>query len=207
VRALVTSTLDRWGRIDTLVSNAPVPSTGTSWVERTSLDEMTASLVGNVTNNLLLAQLVAPTMRAQGGGSIIYISSSGGIVAFEDHLAHSVANAGLAHMTRVLAVQLGPHNVRVNAVSPGVIASRGIDASAWADDELRRVVTGDTPLQRVGTADEIAGCVVWLASPSGGFATGQNFVIDGGQTLKGMDGPHRAIELARARRRGDSAEG
>lgn len=70
---------------------------------------------------------------------------------------------------------------------------------------MEAVVTGSTPLQRPGLPDEIAGCVVWLASPSGTFATGQNFVVDGGQTLKGMEGPHLAFALARRRLRECSA--
>jgi NAD(P)-dependent dehydrogenase (short-subunit alcohol dehydrogenase family) len=102
-------------------------------------------------------------------------------------------------MAAILAVQLGPHNVRVNTVSPGVIAARGLDSDAWADGERARVVTGKTPLGRPGTPDEIAGCVVWLASPSGAFATGKDFVVDGGQTLKGMEGPREFIDLQRRR--------
>jgi NAD(P)-dependent dehydrogenase (short-subunit alcohol dehydrogenase family) len=201
IRGLVAATLEHWGRIDTMVGNALVGAGGTSWVEKTNLEAMTHSLVGNITNNLLLAQLVVPAMRTQGGGSIIYTSSTAGVAALEEHLAYGVSKAGLAHLARVLAVQLGPYKVRVNAVSPGVIASRGLESPEWVDGERQKVVTGGTPMRRPGTPDEIAGLVVWLASPSGTFATGQNFIVDGGQTLKGMEGPHLAFELARERKR------
>jgi NAD(P)-dependent dehydrogenase (short-subunit alcohol dehydrogenase family) len=98
-------------------------------------------------------------------------------------------------------VQLGPHNIRVNAVAPGIVASNGPDA--WGTAEEQRIGVGKTPLWRLGTPDEIASCVVWLASPGGAFATGGVFLVDGGQSLKGMDGPHelRKLRRARARRR------
>jgi len=197
VRALVAGTLEHWGRVDTMVGNALVSSSGTSWVEKAPLASMTESLVGNITNNLLLTQLVVPTMRKQGSGSIIYTASAAGTAALEEHLAYGVAKAGLIHMARILGVQLGPYNVRVNTVSPGIVASRGpVPAS-----DSRASATSGTPMQRPGTPDEIAGCVVWLASPSGTFAIGQNFIVDGGQTLKGMDGVHRVFEVERERRR------
>jgi NAD(P)-dependent dehydrogenase (short-subunit alcohol dehydrogenase family) len=87
-------------------------------------------------------------------------------------------------------------------VSPGPIAARGFDGTEWGDEEFRRVVTGPSPLGRPGVSDEIAAAVVWLASPGGAFTTGQNIVIDGGQTLKGMQGPHDMFEIARERKRG-----
>jgi NAD(P)-dependent dehydrogenase (short-subunit alcohol dehydrogenase family) len=201
IRALVAGTLEHWGRIDTAIGNALVDAEGTSWVEKTDLGEMTRSLVGNITNNLLLAQLVVPTMRAQGSGSIVYTSSTAGVAALEEHLAYGVAKAGLIHLARILAVQLGPSNVRVNCVSPGIVASRGMDVPEWSEGGRQLITTATTPLGRPGLPDEIAGCVVWLASPSGTYATGQNFIVDGGQTLKGMEGPHLAFERARARKR------
>jgi NAD(P)-dependent dehydrogenase (short-subunit alcohol dehydrogenase family) len=79
-------------------------------------------------------------------------------------------------------------NIRVNAVAPGIVASRGPEL--WGTEEEQAIGVGGIPLGRLGTPDEIASCVVWLASPGGAFATGQVFVVDGGQTLKGMTGPH-----------------
>jgi NAD(P)-dependent dehydrogenase (short-subunit alcohol dehydrogenase family) len=79
----------------------------------------------------------------------------------------------------------------VNAIAPGIVASRGTDEGQWATEEARQAGVGGTPLGRVGLPDEIAACAVWLAGPAGEFATGATFVIDGGQAWKGMDGPHR----------------
>lgn len=194
LRNLIEVTLATWGRIDTLVGNARPSGDVTPWIERFDEDTFTPWFDGNVTNNAYLVKLVSPTMRAQGGGSIIFITSTSGIAALEDYLGYGASKAALNHLTRILAVQLGPYNVRVNAIAPGIIASRG--PAEWGTDDDQRIGVGETPLGRVGTPDEIASCAVWLASPGGRFATGSVVVVDGGQTLKGMTGPHE-LRLAR----------
>lgn len=194
--ALVQTTMDRWGRIDTLVGNALVSGDTTAWIERFDEENFTVWFDGNVTNNAYLTKLVSPVMRAQGGGSIVFISSSSGIAALEDYLGYGTSKAALNHLARTLAVQLGPHNIRVNAVAPGIVASQG--AEQWGTDEDQRIGVGKVPLGRLGVPDEIASCVVWLASPGGTFATGGVFVVDGGQSLKGMEGPHELREYRRA---------
>jgi len=198
LRSLIETTLDRCGRIDTLVGNALVGGDPSPWIERIDEDAFTSWFEGNVTNNAYLAKLVSPIMRAQGGGSIVFISSSSGVAALEDYLGYGASKAALNHLARILAVQLGQYNVRVNAVAPGIVGSRG--ANEWGTDEEQRIGVGSIPLGRLGTPDEIAACVVWLASPGGTFATGQVFVVDGGQTLKGMTGPHDLRLFRRAER-------
>jgi NAD(P)-dependent dehydrogenase (short-subunit alcohol dehydrogenase family) len=198
---LIDRAMQQWGRIDTLVGNALVDGPQQAWIEKLDIENFTSWFEGNVTNNAYLAQLVSPIMRAQGGGSIIFISSTSGIAALEDYLGYGSSKAALSHLTRILAVQLGPYNVRVNAIAPGIIASRGWDPEGeWSDAEDRRIGTGDTPLGRPGTPDEIASCAVWLASPGGTFAAGSVVVVDGGQTLKGMTGPHDLRTARRERR-------
>jgi NAD(P)-dependent dehydrogenase (short-subunit alcohol dehydrogenase family) len=201
IRALVARTADHWGRIDVVVANARDEHQATSWVEKIEPDLMTRWFVGNVTNNLVLAQAVVPVMRRVGEGSIVFNASTAGVLALEDYLPYGVAKAALIHMAKVLAVQLGPLHIRVNCVSPGPIAAHGLDTGEWADEEFRRVVTSPMPLGRPGVSDEVASAMVWLASPGSAFTTGQNIVIDGGQTLKGMHGPHDMFEISRARKR------
>jgi NAD(P)-dependent dehydrogenase (short-subunit alcohol dehydrogenase family) len=196
LRRLVDTTLERWAHIDTVVGNALVSSDTSPWIERLDEDTFTQWFEGNVTNNAYLAKLVAPGMRTQGGGSIIFISSASGVAALEDYLGYGSSKAALNHLARMLAIQLGPHRIRVNAVAPGIIASQGPEA--WGTPEEQRIGVGSIPLGRLGTPDEIASCVVWLASPGGAFATGQAFVVDGGQTLKGMEGPHNLRGFRRA---------
>ncbi len=194
IRNLVETTLKKWGRIDSAVGNAAVTGSTTAWIEKIDDEEFALELVGNIRNNLVFAKLVVPTMREQGGGTIIFNSSSSGVASLEDYPAYGTANAWLRHLASILAVQLGPLNIRVNAVAPGIIAQRGM-VGPWARPDLVKLAVGDTPLQRLGKPDEIAACVVFLASPGGAFATGQTFVVDGGQTLKGMHGPH-AVRVA-----------
>lgn len=199
LRSLVETVLDRWGRIDTLVGNALVEGDTSPWIERLDEERFTTWFEGNVTNNAFLAKLAAPSMRAQGGGSMVFIASSSGVAALEDYLGYGASKAALIHLARILAVQLGPYNVRVNAVAPGIVASSGPEA--WGTDQEQQIGVGQIPLGRLGTPDEIASCVVWLASPGGAFATGQAFVVDGGQTLKGMNGPHDLRAFRRGRKR------
>jgi NAD(P)-dependent dehydrogenase (short-subunit alcohol dehydrogenase family) len=187
LKNLVDTTLNKWARIDTMVGNALVGADPSPWIEHFNEDSFTGWFEGNVTNNAYLTKLVSPQMRTQGGGSVVFISSVSGVAAQEDYLGYGTSKAALNHLARVLALQLGPSNVRVNAVAPGIVASRGVEN--WGSEEDQRI--GITcPLGRLGTPDEIAGCVVWLASPGGTFVTGSTLVVDGGLTLKGADGPH-----------------
>jgi NAD(P)-dependent dehydrogenase (short-subunit alcohol dehydrogenase family) len=188
---LVERAHEHYGRIDCVVGNALVDGPGQAFIERLDIEHFTQWFEGNVTNNAYLAQLVTPLMREQGGGSMIFMASTSGIAALEDYLGYGSSKAALAHLARILAVQLGPFAIRVNAIAPGIVASRPPEEGGeWADPEDRALGTGETPLGRPGTPDEIASCAVWLASPGGAFATGGVFVVDGGQTLKGMTGPH-----------------
>jgi NAD(P)-dependent dehydrogenase (short-subunit alcohol dehydrogenase family) len=199
LRALVDTTLDRWGRIDTVVGNALVSGDTGAWIERFDEENFTTWFDGNVTNNAYLAKLVTPGMRSRGSGSIIFVSSSSGVAALEDYLGYGTSKAALNHLARILAIQLGPYNIRVNTVAPGIVASQGPEL--WGTPEEQAIGVGGIPLSRLGTPDEIAACVVWLASPGGSFATGQTFVVDGGQSLKGMDGPHKLRQFRRAQQK------
>lgn len=202
---LVHTAAEKWGRLDTVVGSALVAGDVSPWIERLDPESFTAWFEGNVTNNAYLAKLASPLMRSRGGGSIVFVSSSSGIAAMEDYLGYGTSKAALNHLARILAVQLGRYNVRVNAVAPGIVASKGVDA--WGSREEQVIGVGHTPLQRLGTPDEIASCVVWLASPGGAFATGGVFVVDGGQSLKGMNGPHDLREFRRRQAARPSGEG
>jgi len=204
LRTLVETTLDHWGCIDTLVGNALVSGDTGAWIERFDEENFTTWFDGNVTNNAYLTKLVAPGMRSRGSGSIIFVSSSSGVAALEDYLGYGASKAALNHLARILAIQLGPYNIRVNTVAPGIVASQGPEL--WGTPEEQTIGVGGIPLGRLGTPDEIAACAVWLASPGGSFATGQTFVVDGGQSLKGMDGPHRLRQFRRARQKGASED-
>ena len=183
LQALVDFANQRYGRVDTLVCNAAVnpyfgPSTGVS-------DEVFDKIIGcNVRSNFQLANMVMPQMAERGGGSIIIVSSIGGLIGSDVIGAYNVSKAADFQLARNLAIEFGPHNVRVNAIAPGVIRTdfaRALWEDPKAEAELKRV----TPLGRIGEPENIAGAAVFLASRAGEYVTGQAIVVDGGTTIKG----------------------
>ena len=177
--SLVAAALDRWGRLDTVVANAGVAldEPGSSSVD--ALDGMFALHVRSVWE---LAGAAMPLIARSGGGAFIVMSSIAGLRGNRVLSGYGVTKAANAQIARNLAVQWGPSAVRANAISPGVI-----------ETEFARQITDDpavaatrrerTPLRRFGRVEEVAGAVVWLASPAGRFVTGQNIVIDGGTLI------------------------
>jgi NAD(P)-dependent dehydrogenase (short-subunit alcohol dehydrogenase family) len=181
VEALVTRSHELRGRIDTLVCNAGVaPHMGP--IATASDRDWDLTMTVNLRSILWLTSLVIPDMAARGGGSVIITSSIAGIRGNKALGLYGVSKAAGAELARSLAVEWGPRNVRVNAISPGVIRTEF--ARPLLDNPeimTRRIAL--TPLRRVGEADEIAGVAVMLAAAAGAFITGQNLVVDGGTTI------------------------
>jgi NAD(P)-dependent dehydrogenase (short-subunit alcohol dehydrogenase family) len=178
---LVAETRDRLGRIDSLVCNAAVnpyygPMTD---LPDSAFDKI---LDVNIKSNHWLAQLVLPEMRQRRDGTIMIVSSVGGLRGSAVLGAYCISKAADVQLARNLAVENGPFNVRVNAISPGLIRTEFARALWENPDILKRRTEGD-PLQRIGEPEEVAGIAVYLASRAGAFTTGQNFVIDGGSTI------------------------
>jgi NAD(P)-dependent dehydrogenase (short-subunit alcohol dehydrogenase family) len=121
-------------------------------------------------------------MAQRGGGSVILISSIAGLRGNKSIGLYGVSKAGLAQLARNLAVEWGPHGVRVNSLSPGLIRTP-LSTGLMGDEAFLGRRLSLTPLRRVGEPEEIAGVVVLLASRAGGFITGQNLIIDGGTTI------------------------
>ena len=175
--ALVGATRDRWGRIDTVLANAGVALDepgGDEAVER--LDRMFDLHVRSV---IRLAELTLPLIAESGGGAFLVMSSIAGLRGNRVLSGYGVTKAANAQLARNLAVQWGSRGIRANAISPGVIATE-FARPITADPEGAQARLAKTPLGRFGTPGEVAGAVVWLASPAGAFVTGQNIVIDGG---------------------------
>ncbi|MBV8615993.1 MAG: SDR family oxidoreductase, partial [Acetobacteraceae bacterium] len=118
---------------------------------------------------------------ARGGGSVIIISSIGGLRGSAHLGLYGISKAADMQLARNIAVEWGPSNVRANAIAPGLIRT-DFARALWEDPELYRKRTKGTPLQRIGEPDEIAGAAVFLAAKAGSFLTGQTIVIDGGTT-------------------------
>jgi NAD(P)-dependent dehydrogenase (short-subunit alcohol dehydrogenase family) len=178
---LVNETRNRLGPIDILVCNAAVnPYFGPSKDIPDSAFDKIMSI--NIKSNHWLCHLVLPDMVARAEGSIIVVSSVGGLRGSTDLGAYAISKAADLQLVRNLACEYGPNNVRVNAISPGLIRTDFARALWENPDILKRRTAGD-PLRRIGEPEEVAGAAVFLASKAGAFTTGQNFVIDGGATI------------------------
>lgn len=178
---LVAGTREAFGRIDILVCNAASnpyygPMAGIS-------DEQFRKILdNNVIANHWLAQMVAPEMIERRDGAIIIVSSIGGLRGSPVIGAYNISKAADFQLARNLAVELGPHNVRVNCIAPGLIRT-DFARALWENPDTLGHYTATTPLRRIGEPDEIAGVAVMLASRAGSFITGQGIVVDGGVTI------------------------
>jgi NAD(P)-dependent dehydrogenase (short-subunit alcohol dehydrogenase family) len=178
---LVDESRAAFGRIDILICNAASnPYYGP--LEGIADDQFRKILDNNIVSNLWLIGMVAPAMRERRDGSIVIISSIGGLRGSPVIGAYCVSKAADMQLARNLAVEYGPHNVRVNCIAPGLIKT-DFARALWEDPERIRAANETVPLRRIGEAHEIAGAVVYLASPASTFMTGQTMVIDGGVTI------------------------
>lgn len=180
LRTLVDETTTRLGQIDILVCNAASnPYYGP--LAGISDEQFRKVLDNNVIANHWLINFTAPQMIARRDGAIIIVSSIGGLRGSPLIGAYNISKAADFQLARNLAVEYGPHNVRVNTIAPGLIRT-DFARALWEDPVLLKQRTDTTPLRRIGEPDEIAGAAVFLASKAGSFMTGQNIVIDGGVT-------------------------
>ena len=181
LQELVDETRRQLGRIDVLVCNAASnpyygPMAGIS-------DEQFRKILdNNVIANHWLIQMVAPEMLERKEGSIIIVSSIGGLKASPVLGAYNISKAADFQLARNLASEFGPNQVRVNCIAPGLIRT-DFARALWENPQTLAAVTMHTPLQRIGEPHEIAGAAVFLASPASTFMTGQAIVVDGGATV------------------------
>lgn len=181
LQRLVDETNKAFGRIDILVCNAASnpyygPMSGIA-------DEQFRKIMeNNVLANHWLIQMVAPQMIERRDGAIIIVSSIGGLRGSHVIGAYNVSKAADMQLARNLAVEYGPHNVRVNCIAPGLIKT-DFARALWEDPERLKETNERAPLRRIGDPDEIAGTAIYLASRAGSFVTGQSIVVDGGVTI------------------------
>ncbi len=177
---LVNETNSAFGQIDILICNAASnPYYGPmSGIED---EQFSKILSNNIISNNWLIQMVSPQMKDRKDGAIVIISSIGGLRASTVIGAYCISKAADVQLARNLAAELGPHNIRVNCISPGLVKTNFAKA-LWEDDANREQREEETPLRRIGEPDDIAGAAVYLASRAGAWTTGQNIVVDGGVT-------------------------
>jgi glucose 1-dehydrogenase len=180
IQSLFARVRDSFGRLDALINNAGV----TGW---TSLFEVTEEkwdevLDTNLRGTFFCALDAARMMRAQGGGSIINISSNCAELGVKNLVAYAASKGGIHALTKQLAVELAPFRIRVNTFAPGPIK---IERNLRDDPNFEKAWGGVVPLGRVGEPEEMIGPAVFLASEESSYMTGQTFFVDGGWTVQG----------------------
>lgn len=178
---LADQTCKAFGQIDILVCNAASnPYYGP--MEGMADEQFRKILDNNIVSNHWIIQMVAPAMRERRDGSIVIISSIGGLRGSADIGAYCISKAADMQLARNLAHEFGPDNVRVNCIAPGLIRT-DFARALWENPKAEEAVNASTPLRRIGEPHEIAGAAVYLAAPAGSFTTGQTIVVDGGRTI------------------------
>lgn len=185
VSTMVDQVMARWGRLDILVNNAGIYMQGD--VTDTSAAEWERILAVNLTGPFLCTKYAIPAMLESGGGVIVNIGSEAGLVGIKNQVAYNVSKGGVIMLTRSCAVDLAERGIRVNSVCPGTTNTPLVqEAVNRAPDpaKARRELEEVRPLNRLGTPEEIASAVLYLASDEAGYATGSVFSIDGGYTAQ-----------------------
>ena len=183
LKALVDGTHAQFGKIDVLVCNAASnPYYGP--IKDISDEQFRKIFDNNVLANHWLINFVVPDMIERRDGSIVIVSSIGGLLGSSTIGAYNVSKAADFQLVRNLAVEYGPQNIRVNAIAPGVVRT-DFARALWADPKAEAALKRATPLGRIGEPDDIAGAAVFLASQAGAYVTGQTIVVDGGTVVRG----------------------
>jgi 3alpha(or 20beta)-hydroxysteroid dehydrogenase len=175
----VTTAQKRFGRIDVLVNNAGILRSAP--IEEMSLEAYMQVIAINQAGVFLGIKSVIPAMKEAGGGSIVNISSTGGLAGIPGLAAYCSSKFALRGLTKVAAAELGPHNIRVNSVHPGGVDTPMVSASRSQRPELAPQYAS-LPLGRIGQPEEIAKLVLFLASDEASFSTGSEFIADGGNS-------------------------
>ena len=176
----------RWGALDVLVNNAGV-SGPTSRLEDTTLDAWRSTLDVNLTGTFLCARSAVPLLRAAGGGAIVNISSVAGRLGFSLRSPYSASKFGLAGLTQTWAMELGPSNIRVNSVLPGVVSGDRVEriiaaraeAGGVSNEEMREQLVEKVSLRRMTRPEDVANQVVFLCSDQGAMISGQSISVCG----------------------------
>jgi NAD(P)-dependent dehydrogenase (short-subunit alcohol dehydrogenase family) len=178
---LVDRTKSELGPVDILVCNAAInPYYGPAMEIP---DDVFAKVMHtNIQAQLWLTQMVAPDMKVRKDGVIVLISSIGGLRGSDVIGAYNISKAADIQLAKNLAVELGPDNIRVNAIAPGLVKT-DFARALWENPEFAEPRIAATPLRRLGDPEDIAGAAVFLASDAGRWMTGQTIVIDGGATV------------------------
>ena len=190
VDAMVQDALDTWGRIDILVNNAGI----THAADFLDLQEEDFDRVLriNLKSMFLCGQAVARQMVTQQSGSIINMSSVNAELAIPNQVPYVVSKGGINQLTKVMALNLAPHGVRVNGIGPGTILTELAKKAVLASPEAKHTILSRTPLGRCGEPEEVASIAAFLASDEASYMTGQTMYVDGGRMALNYTVPVKA---------------
>ncbi|MFX0093229.1 MAG: SDR family NAD(P)-dependent oxidoreductase [Candidatus Hodarchaeota archaeon] len=181
VDALITKAKEKFGQIDILINNAgtnlfiPVVSEADMGAWRKIIDT-------NLNGTFLVSRAVIPIMKEAGGGKIVNISSLAGQLAAPVMGVYGVTKAGINMLTKVLAMELAPHNIQVNSIAPGVVRTR-FSEFLWQNEELYQQIVDKTPANRIAETSDIVPAVLFISSSKANYITGQTIVLDGGMSI------------------------
>ncbi|HNJ84078.1 MAG TPA: SDR family NAD(P)-dependent oxidoreductase [Piscinibacter sp.] len=181
VEAALAGTLTALPRIHALVNNAGIFKAA-AFLDISEAD-WDAVIGVNLKGAFLVAQAVARHMAASGGGSIVNMSSVNGVMAIPSIASYNVSKGGVDQLTRVMALALADHGIRVNAVAPGTIATELAQAAVLGSEEARARILSRTPLRRLGEPAEVAEVVAFLTSDASSYLTGEIVYVDGGRRV------------------------
>lgn len=180
-RALVERTVAHWGGVDVVVNNAatnpvfgPVIDT-----DEAAFDKIMAV---NVKGPLVVCQAAHASMKARGHGSVVNVSSIGGVSPEPGLGLYSMSKAALVSLTKVLAQEWGADGIRANVICPGLVQTK-FSQALWSDERILRHTLAQQPLQRIGQPDDVAGLALFLASDAAAYCTGGVHMVDGGYLL------------------------
>ena len=185
IKAMVEQVGDRYGRLDILSNNAGIDLTHAPALEDTADEEWERLFRVNVTSIFQTCRAALPLMGS--GSSIVNMASMNSFVAWENNAPYSATKGALLQFTRALALECAPRNIRANAVCPGIIETPMTEAfieRAEEPERLRREYAAVAPLGRMGSPDEVAHCVRFLAGDESSFITGAALLVDGGTTAR-----------------------
>ena len=178
IQALIEQAVERCGGIDVLINNAAAnPVFGP--IQNTDQRAFDKIIDVNLRGPFELCKRVYPIMKARGGGSMINISSIGGVTPEAGIGIYSVSKAAILNLTQAMAQDWGRDNIRVNAICPGLIRTKFSEA-LWANEEILNRFLHHIPLGRAGEADEVAGLACFLASDAASYCSGGAYMVDGG---------------------------
>jgi len=182
-KACVKAAAGKFGSLHILVNNA---ATVSPYVPVHALDEADwrQALDVNLTGAFLMSKHAVPAMQASGSGCIIHMASQMGHVGAPGRAAYGTTKAALIHLARIMALDYGPHRIRVNSLSPGAVLSSRVIARYGSAEATREQLLPGYPIGRLGSAEDVALAATYLASDEAAFVTGTDLLVDGGYTAQ-----------------------